>query len=102
MKKFIGLVLGISVLISPAQARWDHDHHSRHDHRYERHHDRWDRDDNGGAIAGGIIGALVLGALINRNNQNYDDTDYGDYTHYCTTEQRVDRWGNVHIERYCQ
>ncbi len=84
MKKFLIALATFSMIASPAMAR---------DHRYERH----GRGDRTGAVIAGVIGGVVLGAVLSdRRDRDYrDDRYYRDYNRIPYEEQRL-----RDIERY--
>lgn len=107
MKKIITAIAIASMLSTPAMAR------------DRRHHDNGHRSSNAGAVIAGIVGGVILGAAISEGNRGrryehhrYDDYPeprhetydrYGSnvYESRCRDVRRVDYYGNVYYQRFC-
>lgn len=109
MKKLLIALATLSMIATPAMAR-DH-HHKRHD-----------RGDRTGAVVAGIIGGVVLGAILSDRRDERDYRDYNriphenrrlrdieEYNRYWTQPQRscvevryVDYYGNVTSRYECR
>jgi hypothetical protein len=78
MKKFLIALAAVSMIATPAMAR-DHRH-------YERH-----RGDRTGAVVAGVIGGVVLGAILSdrSDRRDRDDRYYRDYNRIPYEEQRL-------------
>ena len=112
MKKFVTSLIALTLISQPVQAR---------EYRRERHHD------NTGAVVAGVLGGIILGAVITessreRRDDRYDRDDrrvpydqyrrmreIDDYNRYwtdprrrCFDVTRYDYYGNPYYDRVCQ
>lgn len=74
MKKFLIALTALSMIATPAMAR---DRHGRHD-----------RGDRTGAVIAGVVGGIVLGAVLSDRRER-DDRYYRDYNRIPYEEQRL-------------